>query len=52
VAVEPLHEKAPQAAARDAKLYELLAAVDAMRVGRARDMEMARDILRSRLLAV
>lgn len=51
VAVEPLHEKAPQAAARDPKLYELLAAVDAMRVGRARDMEVARDILRSRLLA-
>ena len=52
IAVEPLHEKAPQAAARDPKLYELLAAIDAMRIGRARDMEMAREILRSRLLAV
>jgi len=51
IAVAPLHEKAPQAAMRDSKLYELLAAVDALRVGRARDMEMARDFLRKKLLA-
>ncbi len=49
VAVEPLHERVPYAAARDAKLYEILAAIDALRVGRAREMEMARDLLRNRL---
>jgi hypothetical protein len=51
VVIEPLHEKAPAAALQDPKLYELLAAVDALRVGRAREMEMARDILKRRILA-
>lgn len=49
LAVLPLHEKAPGAAMRDPKLYEVLAAVDALRVGRARDMELARELLRQRL---
>jgi len=51
VAVEPLHEKAPGAAMRDPKLYELLAAIDAMRIGRARDLAVARDLIRHRLLS-
>lgn len=40
-AVSPLHEAAPAAAARDPKLYELLSIVDALRIGGARDREMA-----------
>jgi hypothetical protein len=49
IEVPPIHEKAPEAASRDPCLYEVLAAVDALRVGRPRDMEVAREILRDRL---
>lgn len=49
IEVQPIHERAPEAASRDPRLYEVLAAVDALRVGRARDMEVAREILRDRL---
>jgi hypothetical protein len=48
-AVTPLHPLAPAAAARDAKLHELLALVDAFRVGRARDRQVAAVELRARL---
>jgi hypothetical protein len=40
-AVTPLHPLAPGAAARDPKLLVLLALVDAFRIGRARDREVA-----------
>ena len=39
--VEPLHPSVPFAATQDAKLYELLALFDALRVGRARERGMA-----------
>lgn len=39
--VEPLHPSAPFAAMQDAKLYEMLALFDALRVGRARERGMA-----------
>lgn len=48
-AVRPLYPVAPQAAARDPKLHELLALIDAFRVGRARDREVAAAELRARL---
>ncbi len=48
-AIAPLHRVAPQAAALDARLYETLALIDALRVGRARDRALASDGL-SRLL--
>ncbi len=41
IAFSPLHKNAPQAALRDEKLYELLALVDAIREGRAREREIA-----------
>ena len=47
--VEPLYPGAPQAAARDPKLHEYLALVDAIRVGRARERKMAADELTARL---
>jgi hypothetical protein len=50
-AFEPLHRAAPQAARRDPGLYELLALVDAVRGGRARERKLAEDELRARLLA-
>ena len=39
--LEPLHPSVPFAATQDAKLYEMLALFDALRVGRARERGMA-----------
>ena len=47
--IEPLYEKAPQAAEKDKALYELLALVDAVRAGRAREQAMAIKELEARL---
>lgn len=47
----PLYPSVPIAASRDAKLYELLALVDAMRDGRARERNLAAKELESRLTA-
>ncbi len=41
VSFSPLHKSAPKAARSDAQLYELLALVDAIRGGRAREKAMA-----------
>ena len=48
-AIEPLYESAPRAAKNDQALYELLALVDSIRVGRAREQAMAKDELKNRL---
>jgi hypothetical protein len=45
----PLHKKAPQAALKDPELYQLLALVDALRDGSARERELARRELSARL---
>ncbi|MGK7393296.1 MAG: hypothetical protein ACNS62_01945 [Candidatus Cyclobacteriaceae bacterium M3_2C_046] len=45
----PLYPSIPQAALKDEKLYELLALVDTLRVGRAREKELAVDELKKRL---
>lgn len=47
----PLYKSAPDAALRDARLYEWLALVDAVRGGRARERKMASDEIERRLLA-
>lgn len=41
IAFSPLYKNVPQAALRDPQLYELLALVDAIRAGRAREREIA-----------
>lgn len=46
--LEPLYRSAPKAARLDERLYELLALVDAVRAGRARERELAVKELRSR----
>ena len=46
---EPLYKQAPKAALRDSGLYELLALVDALRDGRARERKLAEEMLVSRL---
>jgi hypothetical protein len=48
-AVTPLHPLAPGAAARDPKLYTLLALVDAFRIGGAREREVAATELGAQL---
>ena len=48
-AIEPLYFNAPLAAKNDCKLYELLALVDAIRVGRAREQAIAVSELETRL---
>lgn len=45
----PLYPKLPLAAAQDPALYELLALFDALRIGQAREREMARKLLEERL---
>jgi len=47
--IAPLYPSVPEAALKDAKLYELLALVDALRVGRARERELAVKELKKRL---
>jgi hypothetical protein len=49
VGLEPLYKKVPQAALRDRELYELLALVDAIRDGRARERKIAERDLVDRL---
>jgi DNA-binding Lrp family transcriptional regulator len=50
VEIRPISRSAPFAARQDARLYEWLVLVDALRgAGRAREREMARDIVRDRL---
>ena len=47
----PLYPTVPAAASRDPKLYELLALLDAIRDGRARERDLAAKELASRLAA-
>lgn len=49
IALEPLYKTAPAAALRDPMLYELLALVDAIRDGRARERKIAEKELITRL---
>lgn len=45
----PLYPKLPLAAISDAPFYELLALFDALRIGQARERDMARQLLEERL---
>jgi hypothetical protein len=49
IAFSPLYKNVPQAALKDSKLYELLALVDAIREGRAREREIAIRELTTRI---
>lgn len=51
-ALAPLYPTVPQAASGDARLYEMLALVDAIRDGRARERNLAAKELESRLKTV
>jgi DNA-binding transcriptional ArsR family regulator len=47
--ITPLHPAAPRAAQEQPQLYELLALVDALRIGRARERKLAATLLEERL---
>jgi len=47
--VQPLHPGVPGAAQRDPVLYDLLALVDALRIGRARERALAEKEIGQRL---
>jgi hypothetical protein len=49
--LEPIHPRAVQIAAADPKFYTLLASIDLLRVGGAREREVAAAVLRERLEA-
>lgn len=48
--IEPLYKTVPKAVLLDNTLYELLALTDALRVGKAREKNIATDILQSKIL--
>jgi len=49
VALKPLHPAVPDAARQDSRLWELLALVDAIRIGNARERNLAARELKKRL---
>ena len=48
-AIEPLHPQVPEVCRSDEKLYELLALVDSLRLGRARERINAMEELKKRI---
>jgi DNA-binding Lrp family transcriptional regulator len=48
-AIEPLYSSVPSAVKTDSSLYELLALVDTLRIGRARERKFAEEELKLRL---
>jgi hypothetical protein len=50
--IVPLYPTVPESALKDSVLYELLALVDAIRVGRVREKELAKKELENRILHV
>jgi hypothetical protein len=51
-AIEPLHSRVPKAVQTDKELYALLALIDVLRVGRAREREFAQIELQKRVAHV
>lgn len=50
MAVKPLYKTLPQVCAEYPEFYELMALIDALRLGRRREVNLARSILKKRLL--
>lgn len=47
--IQPLHPKVPEACLKDPQFYEYMALCDALRVGRARERNLAIEILKNKL---
>ncbi|GAA4335156.1 hypothetical protein GCM10023184_29760 [Flaviaesturariibacter amylovorans] len=50
LSIEPLYSALPKIAEQDEKLYLLLACIDIVRVGRIREIKMATNVLKQKLL--
>ena len=50
VAVKPLYSSVPRAVKDDLELYDLMALVDALRIGRVREKKLAGEALKDRLM--
>jgi hypothetical protein len=50
LSIEPLHPSAPRAATEDLEFYELLALVDALRLGGAREKALANEELKRKMM--
>ena len=48
--LKPIHSAAPTAARNDPRMHQALALVDALRIGRARERELAADLLTEMIL--
>ena len=48
-AITPLYKSVPEAVQRDKMLYELLALVDAVRVGKVREQKLAMELLKKKI---
>lgn len=48
-AVEPLHPQIPEACIKDPKFYELMALTDALRIGKAREQNLALEFLKENI---
>ena len=49
LSMKPLYKTVPMAAKKDSRLYEYLVLIDAIRAGRARERNMAAEMLQERL---
>lgn len=48
--IEPLYKGAPDAAIADSDLHEMLSLIDALRVGKAREQALAKEMLKKRII--
>lgn len=49
-AIEPLHPSIPEACVRDEKYYELIALADALRIGKAREQNIAFELIKEKFI--
>lgn len=52
MAIEPLYSTLPSISVQHPKFYEVLCLIDALRIGKVREVNLARDLLRERLIIV
>ncbi|TNE82508.1 MAG: hypothetical protein EP332_00080 [Bacteroidetes bacterium] len=48
-AIQPMHPKIPEACLRDANFYEFMALLDALRIGKVREQNLAFDLLEQKI---
>lgn len=48
--IDPLHPRLPEAALKDADFYKLMASLDILRIGRVRELHVAKKVLKEAML--